>query len=88
MISFEKAKRFLLLKRKIVEDFSDRGMYPYATFYLKDVKERTGSYWTNHFNIIGIVGMNEACLNLLNCSMAEKEGIEFANRIMDHIREK
>lgn len=80
------AKEIHIIKRKTIDHFSDLNMYPYASFYLKAVKERHGSYWFNHFNTIGIIGMNEACLNLLNCTIGDMEGKEFALRVMDHIR--
>ncbi len=59
------AKTSLEIKRKIIEEQTERGLYPYSAYYLRDVKARTGQYWYNHFNTIGLVGMNEACLNFL-----------------------
>ena len=44
------AKTSLEIKRKIIEDQSERGLYPYSTYYLRNIKERTGQYWYNHFN--------------------------------------
>lgn len=84
----EIAKESLMIKRKELERFTDGGLYPYTTFYLRDVKARTGRYWTNHFSTIGIVGMNEACLNLLGKGIAEREGQAFALRVMDYLRDK
>lgn len=84
----EIAKESLSIKRKELERFTDGGLYPYTTFYLRDVKARTGAYWTNHFSTIGLVGMNEACLNLLRQSIASKEGQAFALRVLSHMREK
>lgn len=72
------AAESLALKRKTVESLTEKGLYPYSKFYLRTIKERTGAYWTNHFETIGIVGMNEACLNLLGCSIAHSDGKEFA----------
>ena len=48
------AKTSLEIKRKIIEDQSERGLYPYSTYYLRNIKERTGQYWYNHFNTIGL----------------------------------
>ena len=45
-------------------------------------------YWVNHFSTIGLVGMNEACLNLLGKNIASQEGQEFTERIMDFMRDK
>ena len=52
------AARSLTIKRKILEQFTGKNLYPYSSFYIRDVKERTGLYWTNHFSTIGIIGMN------------------------------
>jgi len=81
------AKESLMTKRKIVEDFTEKGLYPYSRFFLQGIKERFGSYWKNHFNTIGIVGMNEACLNFLKKNIATSEGKEFALEIMDFMRD-
>lgn len=58
------AKESLEIKRKVIERFTDGGLYPYTRCYLQSVKEATGEYWTNHFSTIGLVGMHEALLNL------------------------
>ena len=71
-----------------VERFTDGGLYPYTTFYLRDVKARTNAYWSNHFSTIGLVGMNEACLNLLRTGIASEQGQAFALRVLSHMREK
>ena len=81
------AKESLTIKRKELERFTDGGLYPYTTFYLRDVKARTGRYWTNHFSTIGILGMNEACLNLLGKDIASAEGQAFAVRAMNYLRQ-
>jgi ribonucleoside-triphosphate reductase (formate) len=77
----------LEIKRKVIEQQSDAGLYPYSANYLRFVKERTGAYWDNHFSTIGIVGMNEAVLNLMNQDIASHEGRGFALRIMENLRE-
>ncbi|HIU20998.1 MAG TPA: ribonucleoside triphosphate reductase [Candidatus Limadaptatus stercorigallinarum] len=81
------AKTSLEIKRKIVEAQSERGLYPYSTHYLRGVKERTGEYWANHFNTIGIVGMNEACLNFMGKDISTPEGQAFTIRVMNYMRE-
>lgn len=78
----------LLIKRKTVEEFTEKGLYPYCRYYLSDVKARTGKYWTNHFNTIGINGMNEALLNFLGKNIAEPEGKAFALELMDFMRKQ
>jgi ribonucleoside-triphosphate reductase len=84
----ELAKESLNIKRKELERFTEGGLYPYTTFYLRDVKARTNTYWANHFSTIGLVGMNEACLYLLHSNIASAEGQAFALRVLAHMREK
>ncbi len=84
----EIAKESLEIKRKVVEKFTDDGLYPYSRFYLHDIKERFGSYWQNHFNTIGINGMNEAALNLLGQDISTTEGHDFAADILEFMRDK
>lgn len=84
------AKDSLEIKRKVVEKQTEDGLYPYCKFYLRNVKERSGSYWANHFNTIGIVGMNEAIMNLFGKeqNITTDLGQEFAKRVMNHLRAK
>jgi len=79
-------KTSLEIKRKIIEEQTEHGLYPYCAHYLKDVKARTGRYWFNHFNTIGIVGMNEALLNFMGKDLTSPEGQEFAIEIMQYMR--
>ncbi len=81
------AKESLLIKRKVLEKFTEKNLYPYSKFYLRDVKERTGLFWQNHFSTIGLIGMNEACLNFMETDIGTKEGQAFSLRVMDFIRE-
>ena len=81
------AKESLSIKRKILERFTERNLYPYAKFYLRDVKQGSGLYWKNHFSTIGIIGMNEACLNFLGKDLASPEGLAFSLEAMDFIRD-
>ncbi len=76
----------LEIKRKIIEKQSEQGLYPYSTNYLRNVKDRTGEYWTNHFNTIGLVGMNECCLNFIGKDIGSPEGLEFSLEIMNYLR--
>lgn len=80
------AKNSLEIKRKTIEEQTERGMYPYSAGYLKNVKQRTGNYWFNHFNTIGLIGMNEACLNFLGKDLTTPEGQKFANDVLDYMR--
>lgn len=91
---FEKLDKFvqfsadsLQIKRKVLEQFTEKNLYPYSKFYLRQVKEKTGVYWSNHFSTIGILGMNEACINFLGEDIATKAGNAFAIKVMDHLRQ-
>ena len=82
------AKNSLEIKRKIIEKQTDNGLYPYSKFYLRSVKQRTGQYWANHFNTIGIVGMNESLLNFMGKDLTTPEGQAFALKVMNFMRAK
>lgn len=84
----EISKESLERKRKVLESFTDKDLYPYTKFYLRDIKQRFGCYWKNHFSTIGLVGMNEACLNLLDQGIGDEAGREFALKVMDFMRSK
>jgi ribonucleoside-triphosphate reductase (formate) len=81
------AKESLEIKRKVVEKFTEDGLYPYSKVYLQTIKDQFGSYWKNHFNTIGLNGMNEAALNLLGEDISSARGYKFALDIMDFMRE-
>jgi anaerobic ribonucleoside-triphosphate reductase len=81
-----RAAESLFIKRKVLERFTEKNLYPYAKFYLREVKEGSGLYWKNHFSTVGITGMNEACLNFLGQDIGTPEGQAFSIRVMDHIR--
>ncbi|MEG1942957.1 MAG: ribonucleoside triphosphate reductase, partial [Angelakisella sp.] len=81
------AKTSLEIKRKAIEEQTQRGMYPYCARYLEDVKARSGEYWSNHFNTIGLVGMNEACENFMGKNLTTEEGQRFACEILDEMRD-
>ena len=82
------AKDSLELKRKILENMTDAGLYPYTKFYLRNIYKRDNQYWSNHFSTIGLVGMNEASLNLLGRDIATAEGQMFAKEVLDFMRER
>lgn len=77
----------LEVKRKIVETQTDNGLYPYSAHYLRHVKEQTGHYWHNHFSTVGIIGMNEALVNLLGKDITTAEGQEFSVEMMNYLRD-
>jgi ribonucleoside-triphosphate reductase (formate) len=84
----ELAKESLETKRKVLEKFTSANLYPYTKYYLRNVKERFNEYWKNHFSTIGLVGMNEACLNLLGRNIASEEGQAFTKHVLDFMRSK
>ncbi len=81
------AKESLEIKRNVIEQFTDNNLYPYTKFYLRKMKEQTGKYWNNHFSTVGLIGMNEACLNLLGENITQEKGKKFTMKIMDEMRE-
>jgi len=84
------AKESLKIKRKILERFTEKGLYPYSRHYLDNIKKMRGSYWANHFSTIGLVGMNEALLNFkqIRTHIGTKSGQEFAIKVLEFMREK
>ena len=84
----ELAKDSLEIKRKLLENLTDKELYPYTKFYLRDIKARFGVYWKNHFSTIGLIGMNEACLNLFGENIGSLQGKQFAIEVMDYMRAK
>ena len=81
------AEESLTIKRKILEKFTDNNLYPYSKFYLREIKNGSAKYWKNHFSTIGIIGMNETCVNLLGEDITTDRGQEFALKVMDYLRE-
>lgn len=82
------ARGALEVKRKTLEQLTDQGLYPYSKFYLDRIREAEGGYWRNHFSTIGVIGMNEAVLNLLGHTIDEEEGAAFALRVLDWMRDR
>ena len=84
----ELAKESLEIKRELIENLTFSGLHPYSRFYLSDVKKTFGEYWKNHFSTIGLIGMNDSLLNFMNKSIGDKEGKTFAEKVLDHMRDK
>ena len=74
------AKESLCIKRKVIQKLYDGGLYPYTRRYLKTL--------VNHFNTIGLCGMNECCLNFLGVDITAPTGKAFAEKILTHMRER
>ncbi len=79
----ELAKESLEIKRRTLESFTDDGLYPYMSFYLGSIKERFSCYWKNHFSTIGLVGMNESCMNFLGEDIGTERGQMFTVKVLD-----
>jgi anaerobic ribonucleoside-triphosphate reductase len=88
VVKMNLAKESLEIKRKILEKLTDQNLYPYIKFYLRHIKERFDQYWKNHFSTIGLLGMNEACLNLFGEDISTKKGRDFALRVLEFMRDK
>src|SRR4030042_923981 len=84
----EVAKQSLEIKRKVLETFTDNGLYPYSKRYLRHVKEAYGKFWKNHFSTIGIVGVNEAIINLIGHNIASRDGQAFAQKMLTFMRQR
>lgn len=83
----ELAKSSLEIKRKTIESYTEKGLYPYSKYYLRDIRKRYNCFWKNHFSTIGIVGMNECCLNFLGVGIAHPDGKAFAIRVLNYMRD-
>jgi len=84
----EAARESLELKRKLIEHLTEKGLYPYTRHYLRSIKRDQGLYWGNHFSTIGLIGMNEACMNFLGKGIADPEGKAFAMEVLDFMRNR
>ena len=78
----------LVIKRRVIEHFTEGGLYPYSRYYLDAIKARTGKYWTNHFSTIGLNGMNEAVQNLMGVDLTSEKGRDFTVRVLDFMRDR
>ncbi|NLG28605.1 MAG: ribonucleoside triphosphate reductase [Chloroflexi bacterium] len=82
------ARDSLVIKRRVIERFTEGGLYPYSRHYLSDIKARTGKFWSNHFNTIGLNGLNEAVLNLLGVDLADEQAHAFGLRVLEFMRSR
>ena len=74
--------RSLKMKRETITKLLEAGLYPYTKRYL-------GTF-NNHFSTIGLVGMNEACLNAkwIRADMTSKIAQDFTKKVLKHMRER
>ena len=82
------AKESLEIKRKALDNFMEKGLYPYSRHYLEEMKKMRNTYFGNHFSTIGIMGMNEALINFLEEDITTPKGRKFAVEILDFMRDK
>ena len=80
------ARESLEIKRKTLEVYTEGNLYPYTRFYLRSIKAQYGQYWKNHFSTIGVIGMNEALMNMFGENIASDEGRQFAEEVLEFIR--
>jgi ribonucleoside-triphosphate reductase len=85
--AMELAKTSLEIKRKVIENFTDRGLYPYSRYYLNNVKRDFDRYWANHFSTIGLIGMNEASLNFLGKTIGDPEAKNWVIKVITFMRD-
>ena len=76
------AARSLSIKRTVITKLLNEGLYPYTKRYL-------GTF-ENHFSTIGLIGMNEACLNArwIRKDLTETEAQDFTKEVLNHMRER
>ena len=76
------AARSLKVKREVITKLLDEGLYPYTKRYL-------GTF-NNHFSTIGLVGMNEACINAkwIGTNLVDKKAQKFTQDVLNHMRER
>ncbi len=76
------AARSLKVKRNVISKLLDAGLYPYTKRYL-------GTF-NNHFSTIGLVGMNEACLNAswIRENLVNEKAQEFTKKVLNHMRNR
>ncbi len=86
--TMEYAKVSLEIKRKVLERYTENGLYPYSRHYLVSIKSKLGDYWGNHFSTIGLNGVNEGCINFLGVDIGHPEGKAFAVEILRFMRRK
>lgn len=74
------ARNSLEIKRDVVKKLMDQGLFPYTERYLH--------HWNNHFSTIGIIGMNEACLNFMQKDLLDPEARSFTEEVLEHMRDR
>ena len=76
------AARSLRIKREVITKLLESGLYPYTLRYLGTFK--------NHFSTIGLVGMNEACLNAnwIREDLTHDSAQDFTVEVLNHMRDR
>lgn len=78
----ELGRDVLEIKRKVVQKYIDKGLYPYTKRYLGTLR--------NHFSTLGVNGLNEMIRNFSHdrFDIASPEGQAMAERVLDHVRSR
>lgn len=82
------AKNSLEIKRQVVEECAEKQLYPYTTYYLRNFKKRFKQYFHTFFSTIGLVGMNDACMNFLGKDISHPECVELTQNVLKFINDK
>ena len=82
------AKDSLEIKRKMLEKLTDQGLYPYSKHYLGAIRQKEGLYWKNHFSTIGLIGMNESCINFLGKDITTEDGKNLTIEVLEFMRDR
>lgn len=74
--------RSLKIKRDVCTKALEQGLYPYTKRYL--------GHFDNHFSTIGLVGMNEACLNAnwLKKDLTHEDSVAFSIEVLNFMRNR
>ena len=75
----------LVAKRKVIDDLTEAGLYPYSKHYLRGVQAHSGSCWAQHFLTLGIMGAHEAGLELLGAGVDTDAGKALAQQVIEHM---
>ena len=82
------AKESLEMKREIIEKMCENGLYPFIKVYLDGIHQINKKYFDNHYSTIGLIGMNEACLNFMGEDITTENGKKFGLEVLDFINDR
>lgn len=78
----EMGKQSLEIKRKVIQQHMDNGLFPYTKRYLGTLR--------NHFSTLGVNGINEMIRNFTDgrSDITSAQGHALAVRLLDHVRSR